>query len=390
MRFGAKIRDPKIRPVVEELAGMIDGGKWTAGERLPPMRQLADRYAISFNAARQAVGRLEDMGLVRCLKGSGTYVRDLRASNPVTGTLPIACLFMDSRTAIFGDLFHNVSEGLNRQRLVTIKAFSNVRGEDPREDPQLDHVLDYLRKNPPRAIVLQGHDEWLEKEILLSAPAGTRVVGVFRHPQFDIPGWHSVNADVRSAFRMAAEYLIKHGHKRIGLVTKPRMIKPKWKHTFRKAWMWHTEHILAVGHALRDAGIDHGLAIHYTQELNALSEADITRIAAWLSRADRPTAVIAEDFRIDDIRRAAQLAGLRCPGELELVSVGGRQAGLPGDTPHVSLQYDLLARHIVDLVMVEDDRLQGAVRHIMVPPVFVRHRSQPESNAEQLSSISFT
>ena len=66
--------------VVDRLtASLIDAvvrGRFRVGEPLPPERELADQLEVNRTTLRQAVGRLEQIGLVSRRQGSGTVVRD--------------------------------------------------------------------------------------------------------------------------------------------------------------------------------------------------------------------------------------------------------------------------------------------------------------------------
>ncbi len=66
--------------VVDRLtASLIDAvvsGRFAVGRPLPPERDLADQLEVNRATLRQAVGRLEQIGLVTRRQGSGTVVRD--------------------------------------------------------------------------------------------------------------------------------------------------------------------------------------------------------------------------------------------------------------------------------------------------------------------------
>lgn len=63
--------------VFEALAGELLRGRYPAGSRLPPERELAVRFGASRSTVREAVRRLEALGLLRARRGSGLEVRDL-------------------------------------------------------------------------------------------------------------------------------------------------------------------------------------------------------------------------------------------------------------------------------------------------------------------------
>lgn len=61
---------------VERIAEMIRSGDYILGDRLPGERQLAQQLRVSRTSVREALGRLETVGLVECRHGLGTFVKD--------------------------------------------------------------------------------------------------------------------------------------------------------------------------------------------------------------------------------------------------------------------------------------------------------------------------
>src|SRR5688500_6849438 len=103
---------PLLHPVVDEVVRLINTGRLAAGARLPTIRELARKHAVSFGTAWAAVGHLERAGIVESYPGSGTYVRRSATSSDVAGSAalsgdvrsappqtpwPWACLFIDTR-----------------------------------------------------------------------------------------------------------------------------------------------------------------------------------------------------------------------------------------------------------------------------------------------------
>ena len=68
-------REPKYQALSERLRQMIADGMIAEGSALPTENELAARYGISRQTVRQAIAQLEQDGLVRRMRGSGTYVR---------------------------------------------------------------------------------------------------------------------------------------------------------------------------------------------------------------------------------------------------------------------------------------------------------------------------
>lgn len=64
--------------LAELLEEEIVSGRWVSGARVPSENELCSRYGLSRTTIRQALGRLEQEGLVSREKGRGTFVSDSR------------------------------------------------------------------------------------------------------------------------------------------------------------------------------------------------------------------------------------------------------------------------------------------------------------------------
>jgi len=63
--------------VADEIRMNISRGLYVPGSRLPSERDLAVRFAVSRPAVREAIGALQNEGLVTTRHGSGTYVAEV-------------------------------------------------------------------------------------------------------------------------------------------------------------------------------------------------------------------------------------------------------------------------------------------------------------------------
>ena len=70
------------RQIADQIRGLIKGGEYRAGARLPPERDLARQLGVSRPSVREALIALEVEGLVEVRIGSGIYVR---AHEPTAG-----------------------------------------------------------------------------------------------------------------------------------------------------------------------------------------------------------------------------------------------------------------------------------------------------------------
>ncbi|QBY04845.1 pyruvate dehydrogenase complex transcriptional repressor PdhR [Thalassotalea sp. HSM 43] len=72
-----KIKQPKLSDVItSQLEEMILEGSLSAGQKLPPERELAEQFSVSRPSLREAIQNLEAKGLVFRRQGGGTFVAD--------------------------------------------------------------------------------------------------------------------------------------------------------------------------------------------------------------------------------------------------------------------------------------------------------------------------
>ena len=96
----------------DDLRMRLNGGEWTAGDRLPSETELAARYGVARMTIRQAVGALASEGAVIRRQGLGTFAADRRPT----------------RTT---DLLLSFSEEMRRQGLEVETKLINAAIEQP-------------------------------------------------------------------------------------------------------------------------------------------------------------------------------------------------------------------------------------------------------------------
>ncbi len=65
------------KAVVDQIITLIDNGEFPIGGRLPPERELAERFNVSRPTIREAVIALETLGRVIVKAGSGVYAQEV-------------------------------------------------------------------------------------------------------------------------------------------------------------------------------------------------------------------------------------------------------------------------------------------------------------------------
>lgn len=101
---------PEIEPIkstriyeeiVRQIKTLVQEGKLKSGDRLPPERDLAERFKVSRTSVREAFRALESMGLIEIRPGEGTFVREISVESLIE---PLALVILTQREAV-GELF---------------------------------------------------------------------------------------------------------------------------------------------------------------------------------------------------------------------------------------------------------------------------------------------
>lgn len=71
-------RQPKYQRIADALKAAIQAGEYGPGDRLPGENDLMAAYEVARMTARQALGVLQNEGLVEARKGAGVFVRAFR------------------------------------------------------------------------------------------------------------------------------------------------------------------------------------------------------------------------------------------------------------------------------------------------------------------------
>ena len=65
---------PIFRQIAEHLRSDIAGGRYSAGERLPSVREFALEIGVNPNTVQRALAMLESEGILETRRGDGRYV----------------------------------------------------------------------------------------------------------------------------------------------------------------------------------------------------------------------------------------------------------------------------------------------------------------------------
>jgi GntR family transcriptional repressor for pyruvate dehydrogenase complex len=129
----APIKSTRIyEEIVRQVKTMIAEGRLKGGDRLPPERDLAEKFVVSRTSVREALRALESLGLVEIRPGDGTFVRQVSIDTLVE---PLALLIVSQREAI--------AELFEARRLLepSLAALAATRAT-PEEIQEMERILE--------------------------------------------------------------------------------------------------------------------------------------------------------------------------------------------------------------------------------------------------------
>jgi GntR family transcriptional repressor for pyruvate dehydrogenase complex len=83
--------------IVRQIRSLVSDGRLKSGDRLPPERELAERFRVSRTSVREALRALESTGLIEIRAGEGAFVREVSVESLVE---PLALVILNQREAI--------------------------------------------------------------------------------------------------------------------------------------------------------------------------------------------------------------------------------------------------------------------------------------------------
>lgn len=112
--------------VFDDLLRRVLADEYLAGERLPRQRALAAEQGVTLSSLREALKRLEQMGLLDVRHGDATYVRDWREH----GTLDVLAHLLLGSGSLNADVLRDILEA----RSMTLREIAGLAAARADED----------------------------------------------------------------------------------------------------------------------------------------------------------------------------------------------------------------------------------------------------------------
>lgn len=187
--FGPVLKQSLSDSLAQRIRGMIHRGDYTLGDRLPPIMEMARRFGVGHPTIREALKKLETMGIVEIRHGSGVYVTRseevlVLASPGYSGTVTKKLLLDLIHTRIPLEM-HSVSEAIKNatlEDLVALRHTLTTAGQNLGNDDVLNEVNMSFHRQIARAsgnaVLTQLldvlHDLFTEEQRLILGIFGSR------------------------------------------------------------------------------------------------------------------------------------------------------------------------------------------------------------------------
>ncbi len=206
----------KYQALINHIHEQIVAGTIKPGDRMPSENELAQQFGISRQTVRKAFGVLEEEGMVRRIKGSGTYLNfDRRENLEQRTSIAVVTTYVDSY--IFPKTIQGIEKVLFESGYSVQISFTNNTLE--REKSILE---DIINRDDVAGMIVEGTKSGLPNpnlplyRQLIARKLPIIFINTY-YPELDVP--HVSLNDVETA-KQAVNYLIDHGHKDIGAILK--------------------------------------------------------------------------------------------------------------------------------------------------------------------------
>jgi len=206
----------KYGDILHYLENLMESEELKPGDKLPSENELTEKFGISRQTVRKAIGLLEEEGAVRRVRGSGTYVSfDRRENLEGRNRIAVVTTYVDSY------IFPKTIQGI--ERVLFERGYSvQISFTDNMPDRERNVLTDLISRDDVAGIIVEGTKSGLPNpnlslyRQLLNRKIPILFINTF-YPELDVP--HVSLNDVKAAEK-AVNYLIGKGHKDIGAILK--------------------------------------------------------------------------------------------------------------------------------------------------------------------------
>ncbi|MGL4800450.1 MAG: GntR family transcriptional regulator [Cellulosilyticaceae bacterium] len=206
--------------IYKRLLEEIEHQNYKPGDRLPTEKELSEKYNVSRITSQKAMNMLVDEGVVIRYPGIGSFVAGGKSFDEQKGEAPLKAkgrkiigLVMEAMWHSFGiGVFDGAYERAREMGydLVVKKSYGN-------QEQEMKAIDELIEMGAEGIIIMPVHGDYYSEEILKLVVEKFPILFVDRY----LNGIHVpfVGSDNVGGMKQAVEYLVKHNHKNIALIT---------------------------------------------------------------------------------------------------------------------------------------------------------------------------
>lgn len=187
------------------------------GDRIPTELELSKMFSVSRDTVRTGISKLEDEGLLKRIKGSGTYVNSNPAANRFmhTDSRKIAIIMNETEIYIFPSIINGINQKLMEHGYSSVIQFTSNQFVQERILLQNALAGDYAGFIiEPTKSALPSYNQDLFEIIADCRPA------IVIHAKTNIPTLSAITSGDTEGGYILTKYLLEQGHTQIGYFCK--------------------------------------------------------------------------------------------------------------------------------------------------------------------------
>jgi GntR family transcriptional regulator of arabinose operon len=338
--------------VAQILKERIRSGLWPDGSSLPSEKELCAEFDVARGTIRQALQTLESEGYLRREQGRGTFVHLSPFTTDQLGSKRLAFIVPYVRDSTVPTIL------IGFQQVAEQAGFSVIFNHVNNDPQQQERVIRKLIEEHISGIALYPVDSENISVIESLNQARFPLVMIDRYLR-NLSTDYVMTDHFGGAIR-GTHYLFDQGHERVGFVS---WLSPavSMEHRF-----------LGYKQALAERGM--ALDLRLVCRVEGYPMVDLSPLRAYLSGAERPTAIFAANDQIAiGLYRAAASVGLAIPDDLSVLGFDNLDLSAHLDPPLTTLAQPFLkvGQTAADLLLrrIKGDR--GYFEQITVPAELV-------------------
>lgn len=284
--------------LLAQLREQILAGRLPEGSRLPSESELSDSFGISRGTVRQALGMLENEGLIERIKGSGSFVRQTKQQPSSQTDRQIGIVLSQQRDQLNMEILVGVEQGAKMRGYSVTFSYSEENVAQQRRD------IERMKADGVRGLIIFPVGEDPEREGIEQLVRSEALPLVLVDRYFPTLDTDCVVADNYTGGYRATEHLLILGYRRIAFV-----------YTHASSLQVTAIHHRWLGYraALEHYGLAYDESLVYQRGENSSYD-------AFFAQPPLPDAVFAtNDLEALAVLKAAQQRGLRVPDDIALV-----------------------------------------------------------------------